>query len=63
MFYVLTLQARQDEINVGEEMAGPLKKEDILRILNRFYTNETVKELAKENGLDSKYKRFILLGK
>lgn len=52
---MVTLQARQDEINVGEEMAGPLKKADILRILNRFYTNETVKELAKENGLDSKY--------
>lgn len=49
------LQARQDEINVGEEMTGPLKREDIARILNRFYTNDTVKELAAENGLDSKY--------
>lgn len=53
LFIPVPVKARQDEINVGEEMAGPLKKEDILRILNRFYTNETVKELARENGLDN----------
>ncbi|XP_050723777.1 ATP-dependent RNA helicase SUV3 homolog, mitochondrial-like [Eriocheir sinensis] len=53
LFIPVPVKARQDEINVGEEMAGPLKKEDILRILNRFYTNDTVKELAKENGLDN----------
>ncbi|KAG0727066.1 ATP-dependent RNA helicase SUV3, mitochondrial [Chionoecetes opilio] len=52
-------KARQDEINVGGEMAGPLKREDILRVLNRFYTNETVKELARENGLDSTQKQGL----
>lgn len=46
-------QAREDEINVGEEMAGPLRKDDILRVLNRFYSNEDIKDLARENGLDS----------
>ncbi|KAG7177390.1 ATP-dependent RNA helicase SUV3-like [Homarus americanus] len=53
LFIPVPVKARQDEINVGEEMAGPLKKEDILRVLNRFYTNEDIKELAKENGLDN----------
>lgn len=53
LFIPVPIKARQDEINVGEEMAGPLKKEDIIRTLNRFYANECVKELAKENGLDN----------
>lgn len=53
-------QAREDEINVGEEMAGPLRKDDILRVLNRFYSNEDIKDLARENGLDSMLSDFAL---
>ncbi|KAK4289181.1 hypothetical protein Pmani_037837 [Petrolisthes manimaculis] len=51
LFIPVPVKARQDEINVGEEMAGPLKKAEILRVLNRFFSDQAVKELAKEHGL------------
>lgn len=53
LFIPVPIKAREDEINVGEEMAGPLRKDDILRVLNRFYSNEDIKDLARENGLDN----------
>ncbi|XP_076434854.1 ATP-dependent RNA helicase SUPV3L1, mitochondrial-like [Babylonia areolata] len=43
-----------DDINVGAELSGHLKKEDLLRILNEFYRRPVVKTLAAENGLDKK---------
>ena len=52
LFMQIFSQARSDEINVGAEMAGPLHKEEILRVLNRFYNNKDVRELAHEQGLD-----------
>ncbi|KAK7072755.1 ATP-dependent RNA helicase supv3l1, mitochondrial [Halocaridina rubra] len=53
LFIPVPIKARADEINVGAEITGPLRKEDILRILNKFYSDEDIKELAKEFGLDN----------
>ena len=44
-----------DDINIGAELSGQLKKEDLLRTLNEFYRRPVVKTLAAENGLDSMY--------
>lgn len=43
-----------DDINVGAELTGRLNKGDLLKILNRFYQKPEIKQLALENGLDSK---------
>ncbi|XP_066962711.1 ATP-dependent RNA helicase SUV3 homolog, mitochondrial [Macrobrachium rosenbergii] len=53
LFIPVPVKARSDEINVGAEITGPLQKEDILRVLNRFYSNEDIRELAREHGLDN----------
>lgn len=43
-----------DGINVGEELTGgPLKKEELLKLLNQFYRGEHVKRLAAEHGLNN----------
>lgn len=44
-----------DGINVGAELTGTsLKKEDLLKIVNKFYQRPEVKRLAAEYGLDNK---------
>ncbi|KAK2145127.1 hypothetical protein LSH36_701g02017 [Paralvinella palmiformis] len=43
-----------DGINVGEELTGRLNEKDIIKTLNKFYTQKQVKELAADNGLDDK---------
>ncbi|KAG0711024.1 ATP-dependent RNA helicase SUV3, mitochondrial [Chionoecetes opilio] len=59
LFIPVPVKARQDEINVGEEMAGPLKREDILRVLNRFYTNETSRNYLYQQTFIS-FRKFCL---
>ncbi|XP_071090301.1 ATP-dependent RNA helicase SUV3 homolog, mitochondrial-like [Haliotis cracherodii] len=45
---------RSDDINVGAELAGVLKKEDILKALSDFYRRQEIRKLAQENGLDNR---------
>ena len=43
-----------DGINVGAELSGQLKKQDLLKLLNQFHTRVPIKIVAKENGIDAK---------
>jgi len=38
---------------VGAELTGRLRKEDIVKTFSKFYQRKEVKEAAIENGLDS----------
>ncbi|XP_076066890.1 suv3 RNA helicase [Oratosquilla oratoria] len=53
LFSPVPVKAPMQEGNVGEEIAGPVSKEEILRVLNRFYVSTEVKDLSRENGLDN----------
>ena len=46
------LQTSNANVNVGEELVGPLDKASILHVLNQFYTSAQMKELAQDYGLD-----------
>ncbi|CAH1783944.1 unnamed protein product [Owenia fusiformis] len=47
------LVSNPDHINVGAEITGePIKKEDMLKLLNQFYKRPELQNLAKESGLD-----------
>ncbi|GFR98358.1 ATP-dependent RNA helicase SUV3 homolog, mitochondrial-like Protein [Elysia marginata] len=50
-----------DDINIGEELTGALKKDKLLKLLAQFYNRDAVKKLAFENGLDNRlfHKAFI----
>ncbi|GBM01033.1 ATP-dependent RNA helicase SUV3, mitochondrial [Araneus ventricosus] len=43
-----------DDINVGEELSTKINKDDILKLINKFYKQPEVNIVAAENGLDSK---------
>ncbi|KAK3581836.1 hypothetical protein CHS0354_007239 [Potamilus streckersoni] len=43
-----------DDINIGEELSGEVKKDDLLKLLNQFYRRPEVRRAATENGLDQK---------
>ncbi|PRD30914.1 UNVERIFIED_CONTAM: ATP-dependent RNA helicase SUV3-like protein [Trichonephila clavipes] len=43
-----------DDINVGEELSTKINKDDIIKLLNKFYKQPEVTIVAAENGLDSK---------
>lgn len=43
-----------DDINVGAELTGSLKKEDLLKLLNQFYRRPEIKRLSAQSGLDNK---------
>lgn len=40
--------------DVGVELTGDLKKQDVLRVLNKFFRRSEIKLLSLEHGLDSK---------
>lgn len=40
---------------VGVELTGKLKKQDVLRVLNKFFRRSEIKLLSLEHGLDSKF--------
>lgn len=50
-----------DDISIGEELTGTLKKEKLLKVLSKFHARPEVKNLAFENGLDSRlyHKAYI----
>lgn len=52
LFVPVPVKPNPDDINVGEEFTGRLKKQDLLKILNKFYQKPEVRLLAAENGLD-----------
>lgn len=52
LFVPVPVKHNPDDINIGEEFTGRLKKQDLLKILNRFYQKPEVRALASENGLD-----------
>lgn len=64
LFVPVPVKPSPDDINVGAELTGSLNKGDLLKILNRFYQKPEIKQLALENGLDSKIcyrKKYILI--
>ena len=42
-------------VNLGEEIAGILNKQDLLRMLNRLSTKEVIIQLSKEHGLNDHF--------
>lgn len=52
LFVPVPVKPNPDDINVGAEITGRLKKQDLLKILNKFYQKPEVRELASTNGLD-----------
>ncbi|XP_026746403.1 ATP-dependent RNA helicase SUV3 homolog, mitochondrial isoform X1 [Trichoplusia ni] len=52
LFVPIPVKPNPDDINVGEEFTGRIKKQDLLKILNKFYQKPEIRELAAENGLD-----------
>lgn len=52
LFVPVPVKPNPDDINIGEEFTGRLKKQDLLKILNKFYQKPEVRVLASENGLD-----------
>ncbi|XP_046978711.1 ATP-dependent RNA helicase SUV3 homolog, mitochondrial [Vanessa cardui] len=52
LFVPVPVKPNPDDINVGEEFTGRLKKQDLLKILNKFYQKPEIRLLASENGLD-----------
>jgi len=45
---------KTDDISIGEELTGTLKKEQLLKVLAKFQARPEVKSLAFENGLDAR---------
>ncbi|CAH0629021.1 unnamed protein product [Chrysodeixis includens] len=52
LFVPIPVKPNPDDINVGEEFTGRIKKQDLLKILNKFYQKPEIRELAANNGLD-----------
>jgi len=52
IFKPVVVLPNQDDINLGEEIAGKISKQALLRQLNNFHQNNQIKELSKERGLD-----------
>lgn len=54
LFTPVQIKPNPDDINVGAELTGTLNKADLLKVLNKFFQNPSIKHLLTENGLDSK---------
>lgn len=52
VFKPIMVKPNPDDLNFGEEIAGKIHKQALLKELNRFYTSPEVKTLCKEHGLD-----------
>lgn len=52
LFTPVPVKVNADDINIGEEFTGRIKKQDLLKILNKFYQKPEVRAFAAENGLD-----------
>lgn len=60
LFIPVPVKPNPDDINVGAELTGNLNKSDLLKVLNKFYQKPAIKVLAMENGLDSRYRYYII---
>jgi hypothetical protein len=46
------VQPSPDDINLGEEIAGKINKQALLKQLNRFFQSPEIRAICKEQGLD-----------
>ncbi|KAL1491745.1 hypothetical protein ABEB36_012295 [Hypothenemus hampei] len=53
LFTPIPVKHNPDDMNVGAELTGTLNKADLLKVLNKFYQNSSIKLLLTENGLDN----------
>ncbi|XP_012267199.2 ATP-dependent RNA helicase SUV3 homolog, mitochondrial isoform X2 [Athalia rosae] len=53
LFKPVSVKPNPDDINVGVELSGNLDKQELLKVLNQFYSRKEIKLLAKESGLDT----------
>ena len=68
VFKPILVRPNPDDLNFGEEIAGKINKQALLKELNRFYTSPEIKMLCKEHGLDeylynqaySSFRRFCM---
>jgi len=68
VFKPIMVKPNPDDLNFGEEIAGKINKQALLKELNRFYTSPEIKMLCKEHGLDeylynqaySSFRRFCM---
>ena len=68
VFKPIMVKPNPDDLNFGEEIAGKISKQALLKELNRFYTSPEIKMLCKEHGLDeflynqaySSFRRFCM---
>lgn len=57
LFVPVPVKIDQDDINVehiGAELGGEINKDNLLKVLNKFYQRMDIRQLAKEHGLDRK---------
>lgn len=52
VFKPVVVKPNPDDLNFGEEIAGKINREALLKELNRFYQHKEIRILAKEHGLD-----------
>ncbi|KAF2361403.1 Helicase C-terminal [Trinorchestia longiramus] len=53
LFMPLNVETNKDAVNIGAEIVGPLVKSEVLRVLNAFYVDPQMKQVAEEQGLDN----------
>lgn len=53
LFVPVPIKPNPDDINVGAELTGDLNKTDLLKVVNKFYQRKEIKQLLRDNGLDS----------
>jgi len=52
VFKPVVVKPNPDDLNFGEEIAGKINRQALLKELNRFYQHKEIRTLAKEHGLD-----------
>jgi len=52
LFKPVLVRPNPDDLNFGEELAGKLNKQDLLKQINLFHSSREVQALAKDHGLD-----------
>lgn len=54
LFVPVPVKSNLDDINVGAELTGTLKKSDLLKVISKLYQKKEIKTLLADNGLDRK---------
>ena len=52
VFKPVLVKPSQDDLNFGEEIAGKINKQALLKELNLFFNHPEIRQLCKEHGLD-----------